>query len=129
MFLLGTHITLCIVALPIKSQFKAGVSRKQWGNVMFCGNLQVTTKPFENVMFLKGPSAASHGNIVDSIGTLESLQNHCQQHLVALFTPMLHPSGRVGHPWIPSKDRGNGSAIIACKGRYGNGVGEPEPIR
>ncbi len=33
---------------------------------------------------------------------------------------MLHPSGRVGHPWIPSKDRGNGSAIIACKGRYGS---------
>ena len=49
------------------------------------------TKRFVFSILLKGSAAGSLRNTGSSVGISNSLRNHCQQQLVALFTPALHP--------------------------------------
>ena len=48
-------------------------------------------KHFVSSILLKGSAAGSLRNTGSSVGISNSLRNHCQQQLVALFTPALHP--------------------------------------
>ena len=92
------YITQCTVRLVKRCQVKPGISRKPVKNVMFCTARAGGTKPFKNLRFLNDSIAGSRRNTGNSVGTFESLRNHCQQQLVALFTPASRLGGWQGDP-------------------------------
>ena len=99
------HITPSTLSFPERCKFKLNINKNSENSCIF-----VLTRGQDKTLcflvFLNVSAAESQRNTGTSMGISGSSRNHCEQQLVALFTPALQHQGSNGKPWEPCRTVG-----------------------